>query len=99
MWSRPDAPQPPTMRVRFSYEQDPAGIAIGLSYQRPQVEDELADLRKRVFQDKLTGLPSAQALEDELDRHRETSPFSVLVIDFDGMRAADAHLATETAAC
>ena len=41
--------------------------------------------------DKLTGLPNEHALDDELARHRTTTPFSALVLDFDGLREANAH--------
>jgi diguanylate cyclase (GGDEF)-like protein len=46
-------------------------------------------MRRRAFWDELTGLPNAQPLEEELHRHDETYPFSVLVLDFDGMREAN----------
>jgi diguanylate cyclase (GGDEF)-like protein len=53
------------------------------------VQAELNQLRRRAYWDELTGLPNAQALEEELHRHEQTEPFSVLVLDFDGMREAN----------
>ena len=51
--------------------------------------DGIEDLRRRAFTDALTGLPNAIALEDELATHAVTTPFSVLVLDFDGLRSAN----------
>lgn len=77
------------MRVRFRYQHDATGVAIGVTFPRPKAECELEALRRRAYWDELTGLPNALALEDELERHKEISPLSVLVLDFDGMRAAN----------
>ena len=53
------------------------------------VESELAELRERAYRDRLTGLPNGFALEEELRAHEDTMPFSVLALDFDGMREAN----------
>ena len=78
------------MRVRFHFHQDANGVAAGVTYKRPKLKRQLEELRERAFRDRLTGLPNAQAFEDELDRHRNTAPLSVLVLDFDGLRRANA---------
>jgi diguanylate cyclase (GGDEF)-like protein len=76
-------------RVGVYYYWDSVGFAVAASRERARVEAELAQLRRRAFWDDLTGLPNAQALERELHRHDQTHPFSVLVLDFDGMREAN----------
>jgi diguanylate cyclase (GGDEF)-like protein len=53
------------------------------------IDDELAELRERAYRDRLTGLPNGLALEEELSAHEDTMPFSVLALDFDGMREAN----------
>jgi diguanylate cyclase (GGDEF)-like protein len=57
--------------------------------ERARIEAELAELRERAYRDRLTGLPNGLALEDELRVHTNTRPFSVLALDFDGMRDAN----------
>ncbi len=54
-----------------------------------RIEAELAELRERAYRDRLTGLPNGNALDEELRLHADTRPFSVLVLDFDGMREAN----------
>jgi diguanylate cyclase (GGDEF)-like protein len=49
-----------------------------------------AQLQRQATTDLLTGLSNNQALQCELESHEETWPFSVLVLDFDGLRAANA---------
>ena len=44
------------------------------------------------YRDRLTGLPNDRALQQQLDAHTQTSPFSVLMLDFDGLRAANTRL-------
>ena len=68
---------------------DNVGIAIATALERERVEDELDRLRRSAFSDRLTGLPNDQALQRELDAHAETRPLSALVLDFDGLRAAN----------
>jgi diguanylate cyclase (GGDEF)-like protein len=77
-------------RVGFSYYWDTIGIAAAAANERVLLEAEFARLRQRAFWDRLTGLPNALALEDELHAHDQTSPFSVLALDFDGLREANA---------
>jgi diguanylate cyclase (GGDEF)-like protein len=80
------------IRSGFNYYFDIAGIAFAAVQERQRIESELESLYKRAFRDALTGLPNSQALEDELRRHSETRPMAVLVLDFDGMREANAAL-------
>ena len=80
------------IRSGFHYYFDIAGIAFAAVQERQRIEAELESLYKRAFRDALTGLPNSQALEDELRRHSETRPMAVLVLDFDGMREANAAL-------
>ncbi|MGO9973777.1 MAG: GGDEF domain-containing protein [Solirubrobacteraceae bacterium] len=63
---------------------DPASVC-----ERARIEAELAELHERAYRDRLTGLPNGLALEEELRAHEDTRPFSVLVLDFDGMREAN----------
>lgn len=37
----------------------------------------------------MTGLPNSEALERQLEEHEATWPFSLLVLDFDGLREAN----------
>jgi diguanylate cyclase (GGDEF)-like protein len=76
-------------RVGFYYYWDSVGFAVAAARERARVQAELDQLRRRAYWDELTGLPNAQALEEELHRHEQTEPFSVLVLDFDGMREAN----------
>ena len=62
----------------------------GSPHKRSKLKRQLEELRERAFRDRLTGLPNAQAFEDELARHRNTAPLSILVLDFDGLRRANA---------
>jgi diguanylate cyclase (GGDEF)-like protein len=78
-----------TRRVGLYYYWDSVGFAVAAARERTRVQLEVEQLRRRAFWDELTGLPNAQALERELHRHDLTHPFSVLVLDFDGMREAN----------
>ena len=53
------------------------------------LELRLAELHQHAYFDKLTGLPSGLALDEQLRHHQETTPLSVLSLDFDGMREAN----------
>ncbi|HSC49590.1 MAG TPA: GGDEF domain-containing protein [Gaiellaceae bacterium] len=55
-----------------------------------RAEAKLRALEERASIDALTKLSNAQALQDELDRHAATFPLGVLVLDFDGLREANA---------
>jgi diguanylate cyclase (GGDEF)-like protein len=78
----------------YSY-WDTAGLAVATARERARVEAELEQLRRRAFWDALTGLPNALALEEELARHQTTTPFSALVLDFDGLREANSAFGYE----
>ena len=75
--------------VFYAYWEN-AGLAVATAHERAQAEAELAELRHTAYRDRLTGLPNDRALQQQLDAHAETSPFSVLMLDFDGLRAANA---------
>lgn len=81
---------PYEQRVGFYYYWDTIGIAAAAANERVLVEAEFARLRQRAFWDRLTGLPNALALEDELRVHDQTLPLGVLALDFDGLREANA---------
>jgi diguanylate cyclase (GGDEF)-like protein len=83
---------PYDQRAGFYYYWDTIGIAAAAANERVLLETEFARLRQRAFWDRLTGLPNALALEDELHAHDETLPLSVLALDFDGLREANAAL-------
>ncbi len=53
------------------------------------LERRLAELHQHAYFDKLTGLPSGLALDEQLRGHRDTNTISVLSLDFDGMREAN----------
>jgi diguanylate cyclase (GGDEF)-like protein len=78
-----------TRRVGLYYYWDSVGFAVAAARERTRVQSEVELLRRRAFWDELTELPNAQALEQELHRNGPTHPFSVLVLDFDGMREAN----------
>ena len=77
-------------RSGFYAYWDSIGLAVAAARERGLIERELAAMRERAYSDRLTGLPNALALEDELRRHETTAPLSVLALDFDGMREANA---------
>lgn len=70
-------------RAGFYSYWDNAGLAVALIQER-------AALERTAFVDALTGLPNQRALDAAVERHAGTHPFGVLVLDFDGMRAANA---------
>jgi diguanylate cyclase (GGDEF)-like protein len=84
-------------RERPSYESragfyaywDEIGLAVAATRERTRIRAELADLRESAFRDEMTGLPNGRALDAELGGHEQTMPFSVLSLDFDGMREAN----------
>jgi diguanylate cyclase (GGDEF)-like protein len=81
---------PYDQRVGFYYYWDTIGIAAATANERVRLEIEFDRLRQRAFWDRLTGLPNALALEDELHSHDQTLPLGVLALDFDGLREANA---------
>ncbi|HEY7259590.1 MAG TPA: GGDEF domain-containing protein [Gaiellales bacterium] len=66
-----------------------ASLALALADEREARRMELDDLHRTAYTDALTGLPNHRALERELEAVAG-SGFAVLVLDFDGMRAANA---------
>ncbi len=70
-------------RAGFLHYWDSAGLAVATANERGR-------LKQAAFVDALTGLPNQRALDAELDRHAGTTLFGVLVLDFNGMRAANA---------
>jgi len=59
--------------------------------------EERAGLERAAHIDALTRLQNQAALEAALARHADTIPIGVLVLDFDGMRAANAAFANDYA--
>jgi diguanylate cyclase (GGDEF)-like protein len=66
-----------------------ASLALALAQERELRQRELDDLYRTAYSDALTGLPNQRALQRELDT-RAGTPFGVVVLDFDGMREANA---------
>ena len=78
------APRPEyERRAGFYIYAENAALAMAIASER-------ADLRRTAYVDALTALPNQRALEAEFARHAGTEPLGVLVLDFDGMRAANA---------
>ncbi len=85
------APRPSfERRAGFYLFAENAALAIAIA-------EERAALRRAAYVDMLTGLPNHPALEAELERHAATMPIGVLVLDFDGLRAANAAFANDYA--
>jgi diguanylate cyclase (GGDEF)-like protein len=57
----------------------------------------MADIRRRAFVDRLTGLASPEVLAEELGRLGDQAPVGVMVLDFDGMKAANEAFANDYA--
>lgn len=72
----------------FTYLEN-AALALALVQEREARARELDDLHRTAYTDALTGLPNHRALERELDAVAG-SAIAVAVLDFDGMRAANA---------
>lgn len=81
-------------RAGFYAYWDTVGLALAAARERSRIEVELNALREFAYRDRLTGLPNALALEEELRRQERTEPLSVLALDFDGMREANAVFAS-----
>lgn len=91
-WVGRDRP-PFESRVGFYLYWDQIGIAMATMHERALVQRELGRLHELALRDDLTGLPNGRALSEELERRfDEGTPFSLLVIDFDGMRDANNQL-------
>jgi diguanylate cyclase (GGDEF)-like protein len=72
----------------FTYLEN-ASLALALAGEREQLTAELEQLRRTAYTDALTGLPNQRALERELSA-RADAAVGVVVLDFDGMREANA---------
>lgn len=66
-----------------------ASLALAGAVERARLGTQLSELEVSAFRDRLTGLPNSEALERQLEAHEGTWPFSLLVLDFDGMREAN----------
>jgi len=66
-----------------------AALALALALEREDRQQELDELHRAAYTDALTGLPNHRALERELSARVEAD-LSVIVLDFDGMREANA---------
>jgi diguanylate cyclase (GGDEF)-like protein len=78
-------------RAGFYRYWDDIGFAVAATHERTRIQTELKQLREETFRDAMTGLPNGRALDVELRGHEPTVPFSVLALDFDGMREANNH--------
>jgi diguanylate cyclase (GGDEF)-like protein len=66
-----------------------ASLALALAQERELRQRDLDDLHRTAYSDALTGLPNQRALKRELEA-RAGTPVGVVVLDFDGMREANA---------
>jgi diguanylate cyclase (GGDEF)-like protein len=73
----------------YSYLEN-AAMAVAMVEERARREHELNALYSTAYFDALTGLPNQRSLDRQLDHHAATFPLGILVLDFDGMRAANA---------
>jgi diguanylate cyclase (GGDEF)-like protein len=76
-------------REGFCTYLENASLALALLHERDARRVELDDLHRTAYTDGLTGLPNHRALERELDAVAGSN-LAVLVLDFDGMREANA---------
>jgi diguanylate cyclase (GGDEF)-like protein len=91
-WLGRDRP-PFESRVGFYLYWDQIGIAVATMHERALVRQELGRLHDLALRDDLTGLPNGRALDEELKRRFDDgTTFTLLVIDFDGMRDANNQL-------
>ncbi|HEX2378670.1 MAG TPA: GGDEF domain-containing protein [Gaiellales bacterium] len=72
----------------FTYLEN-AALALALIQEREARQAELDDLHRTAYTDALTGLPNHRALERELEA-LAGSALALVVLDFDGMREANA---------
>ena len=72
----------------FTYLEN-AALALALAQEREQRQQELDELYRTAYTDALTGLPNHCALKRELAA-RDGSALGLVVLDFDGMREANA---------
>ena len=67
-----------------------AAMAVAIVEERARRNQELTALYSTAYFDALTGLPNQRSLDQQLDKHHGTHPLGILVLDFDGMREANA---------
>jgi GGDEF domain-containing protein len=78
-------------RAGFYLYIENVALALATAAERARLEGEMADIRRIAFVDRLTGLASPEALAQELTRvGDDDAPVGAIVLDFDGMRAANA---------
>jgi diguanylate cyclase (GGDEF)-like protein len=65
------------------------GLALAATHERERGERELAALSARLRTDPLTGLPNGTALDEQLRERINSSPMSVVAVDFDGLKEAN----------
>jgi len=84
-------------RAGFYLYIENVALALATAAERARLEREMADIRRRAFVDRLTGLASPEALDEELGRLGDQAPVGVMVLDFDGMKAANEAFANDYA--
>jgi diguanylate cyclase (GGDEF)-like protein len=87
-WLGRQRPEFEQRSVFYAYWEG-VGLAFAAAAERARQEALVSELHARAYFDKLTGLPNAQSLEEQLEAHAKTFPFGVLALDFDGMREAN----------
>ena len=76
-------------RAGFYLYVENVSIALAVAAERARLEDEVADIRRVALIDVLTGLSNQRALQQELDRLGDHAAVGVIVLDFDGLKAAN----------
>ena len=77
-------------RAGFYLYVENVSIALAMAAERARLEGEVADIRRVALIDVLTGLWNQRALQQELDRLGGDAAVGVIVLDFDGLKAANA---------
>jgi diguanylate cyclase len=84
-------------RAGFYVYVENVAVALAAAAERARLEDEVADIRRVAFVDPLTDLPNQRALDQELRRFGDDDAVGVIVLDFDGMREANAAFGNDYA--